>query len=174
MNGSGKRRAMLFGAAVVLGAGLIATSASAAAYMEITGVSGDSADQQHKGWIEIESFRFDAGSRGNMASTGAGAGRGEMHEITITKRTDRSSPLLMQAAARGQHFRSAVIEEETSDGRLMRIDLDDVMVTAVHTSASGGMPSESVELQFATSTTSYSMMRRSAPMMNRTMQEMGH
>ena len=72
------------------------------AFLKMTGIPGESNDAQHKGEISVLSFAFGASSTG-AASQGGGGGAGKVcvPEISITKITDSSSPLRLQAVAMG-------------------------------------------------------------------------
>jgi len=167
--------AIVLGAAVVAGAGFMTQNALAAlnAYMQFGDINGESHDSAHMGWIEIDSFQWGVGRGSAMgsAASGAGAGRTSINEITIMKHEDVSSPKLQEACATGKHFPKVVIETERAGGQIMRVTLEDVIVSAVHMSSGGDRPTETVTLSFARSMTQYvqpSMQRMNAmPMMQR-------
>ena len=161
MSGFAPHRVVMFILGAALATGLLAQNALAArnAYLQIPGIAGQSTDSKHPGWIEIQSFQWGVGRGTTMGSaTGrAGAGRSSVGEIQITKTVDSASPKLFQAAATGKHFQTAVIEQAGSGGRSMTITLQDVFVSSVQNAGAGGgdIPTESITLQFARSSTQY-------------------
>ena len=72
------------------------------AYLRIDGIKGESSDQDHAGWIEVNSVQMGVlQPRSATASTAGGhtAERCEHRSITLTKLTDLSSPILMQTCS---------------------------------------------------------------------------
>jgi len=65
-----------------------------------------------KGWIEVESFLMGGASNpSSYSGAGGGAGKVAVHDITVTKRVDKtSSPLLLHSVVNGQHDRSCTID----------------------------------------------------------------
>lgn len=83
-------------------AALFASSAAdAAAYIKFDGVDGEAVSVDHKDWIVVESMNWAIGAPVSSAS-GGGAGKATFKEFTVTKRVDKSSPLLFLACATGQ------------------------------------------------------------------------
>ena len=106
------RFGFLAAAALAISAVPAAALAAVDAFIWFDNVPGESSDAAHKGWIEVSSFSWGASGHSNIgsASSGGGAGKVSMHEIVITKPTDRSSPLLRTAAANGRHFNAVKLE----------------------------------------------------------------
>lgn len=116
------------------------------AYMKIDGVNGHSLDPQHMGWIEISSAQFDQ-IRSSVPAGGParGAAGGKIHlsEITISKRTDASSPLLLEAATKGRHFPEVIIEMRKAGGgpqEYLVIRMSDALVSSYQMGGKGGAP----------------------------------
>jgi type VI secretion system secreted protein Hcp len=160
MNGFAARRAgaLIVGAAIVLGAGLLAQNAFAAydAYLKIEGISGDSKSSDHQGWIEIQSFQWGAPQSARDMSTGMASGKRQHSPLIIRKLLDSASPQLMRAVTTGKHFNQILIEERGANGKVMRITLEDAFISSVHTSDGGDRPMETIEIQYAKSSTSMS------------------
>ena len=71
-------------------------------FLKLDGVEGESQDKDHKNEISLESFSFGADQSGTSShGTGAGAGKVSMHDISVTKVVDKSSPVLFQNCASG-------------------------------------------------------------------------
>jgi type VI secretion system secreted protein Hcp len=111
-------------------------------FLKIDGIAGESQDQQHKGEIELESFSW--GETHSAAAPGATAvGKVHIEDFQVAKRMDKASPLLMLAAASGQHFKSAVLTAQKSGEppqEYLTITFGDLMVTSYQTEASAGDP----------------------------------
>jgi type VI secretion system secreted protein Hcp len=72
---------------------------------------GESTDSKHKGEIELKSFSIGASNPSTIGSAtgGAGAGKVNMSTFNCTKRMDKSSPVLLQMCAAGDHFDTATV-----------------------------------------------------------------
>jgi type VI secretion system secreted protein Hcp len=132
---------------------LLAEAASVDYYLKIEGVEGESADDAHKGQIEIQSFSWGVSNLGSTAMAGgAGAGKASFSNLNIMKLVDKASPVLFQSAAAGEHFSSAVMTLADSDSRqeFMKVTLSDVIISSYQTKGStGSMPMESFKLNFS-------------------------
>jgi type VI secretion system secreted protein Hcp len=79
-------------------------------FLELDGIKGESADDKHKGTIEVNSFSWGATNSGSNASGGGGGtGKVKYHDLEIVKEVDSASPLLMLACASGQHIPKATL-----------------------------------------------------------------
>lgn len=69
-------------------------------------IKGESADPSFPGAIEISSFHWSAENPASIgsASSGAGAGKAKLKELTVTKAVDSTTPALFQRLAEGRHF----------------------------------------------------------------------
>ena len=74
-------------------------------FLKLDGIEGESKDAKHAGEIDIESFAWGMAQTGSgHRGTGSGTGKVDVHDITITKVVDKSSPSLMLACANGKHI----------------------------------------------------------------------
>jgi type VI secretion system secreted protein Hcp len=120
-------------------------------FLEIEGITGESQDPGHKGEIEIESFSWGETFLPSASDT-VGAGKVQLQDFHITKRTDMASPLLMLAAASGRHFTSAVLTaqrpgKEPQD--YLTITLSDLMVSSYRIEARDDQPVPADEVSFS-------------------------
>ncbi len=120
-------------------------------FLKIDGIAGESQDEHHKGEIELESFSW--GETHSVAAPGGtAAGRVHIKDFQVAKRMDKASPLLMLAAASGQHFKSAVLTARKSGGpsqEYLTITLGDVMVSSYQTeTAEDPVPVDQVSFSF--------------------------
>ncbi len=119
-------------------------------FLKIDGIAGGSQDRDHKGEIELESFSW---GETHQAAAPAATAIGKVHikDFQVTKLMDKASPLLMLAAASGQHFKSAVLTAqkpgEPPQGYLT-ITLGDLMVSSYQTEAGDPLPVDQVSFSF--------------------------
>ncbi|HEY1847928.1 MAG TPA: type VI secretion system tube protein Hcp [Opitutaceae bacterium] len=77
------------------------------AFLQIPGVSGESTDAQHKGWIELQeyAFGFEMAVNDTRSDSGSPAtGRVKVNEFTAKKKIDAASAPLMLLVASGKLF----------------------------------------------------------------------
>jgi type VI secretion system secreted protein Hcp len=145
------------------------TSGRAAAFLRIDGpkglVQGEATDASHKGWIEVVSFQISQTQpRSGGGSTGAGAGRVNLSEISVTKHLDKASTPLREAMTAGTHLKDAIIEltKPSADGRTVtyyRVTLSDVLISSDRVNVASGAsptPTESLSLNFTKIAVEYS------------------
>lgn len=127
-------------------------------YLQIEGIKGESQDQGHKDWIEIETCHWGIHQpKSATASTGGGhtAERAELQEITFSKAADLSSPILMQHCAMGKTVPKAKIEFMRADGngtpiKYFEIELENVLIGSISPGiAAGTILSEHVSLKYS-------------------------
>jgi type VI secretion system secreted protein Hcp len=131
-------------------------------YLKLEKVEGESQDDKHKGEIDIVSWSWGARQSGTgHLGGGAGAGKVEVQDLTITKYVDKSSPLLFFLCCRGEHVPSAVLTVRKSGGakplEYLKITLDKVFISAYQTGGSSGQDliTETVTLNFTKSKVEY-------------------
>ena len=128
---------------------------SSNALLQIEGVSGESKEEGHSGWIALTSFSWGSSSPGRGES-GMGARSGEStNRLTIVKYVDATSPTLMSASTHGKHYsevmlaiRKAGRKDDRGPAVYLNYVLHDVMVSSVHMSSGGDRPTESVTFSF--------------------------
>lgn len=120
---------------------------SAKVFLRLDGIPGESADQQHRDWIEVASFRF-AASAGAAPEGLAGMVRAQVDELRIGKPVDLASPRLLEACLAGRHVKEAVVEIIRLPTRIRFLEyrFSDVFVTAVSLDV-GGDEAVSTELE---------------------------
>ncbi len=126
-------------------------------FLKIEGISGESTDGGHQGWIDVMSFSWGASKPASLGSTQAG--RASFGDIMIVKPVDKSSPRLYLACAAGQQFSTATLQGTrlVSGGlALLRvvyyeITLTNVIVSSIkpgNMNTSGTYPTEMVSMNF--------------------------
>lgn len=144
-------------------------------WLLIPGIKGESADRGKDGWIDIESYSTGMSSSG---MTGSGAGKGERETLTLndfhfTKKMDKASNKLAEAAAKGLSFPKVTLEARqlgSAPGaflpgmrgwlqvKVLTYELEEVYVTSYSTSpgADHATPIDIFALSFTRMTHKYS------------------
>lgn len=126
-------------------------------YLHIEGITGESRDAAHTGWMECQ--LADLGGVSQPASpvcstSGRTIGRCYHHTIVVAKLADLASPALLQACAMGKTYSRAKLEFFRADGgkpvRYFEIELENVLIAEVAAGTSeGSLLSEFVALAFS-------------------------
>jgi type VI secretion system secreted protein Hcp len=133
---------------------LLAEGAQVDYFLKVEGIDGESANEKHKGEIEILSYSFGASNAGSMATGGGGgAGKVSMGSVRIVSSVSKASPMLFEYVATGKHIPSTTLTLENADtrgGQYMQITLTDVFITSYqHSGDTGNVPLESYKLNFS-------------------------
>lgn len=127
-------------------------------YLQIDGIKGESADSDHKDWIECKAVSWEVlQPKSATASTGGGATaeRTEHKDIVISKLADLATPLLLQNCSSGKTIKTAKLEFLRADGQGERIkyfviELENVLISSVapHVHA-GDIMNENLSLKYS-------------------------
>lgn len=120
-------------------------------FVKIGDIKGESADDKHKGEIEVLSYSWGVS---NSASPGGGGGAGKatFQDLSFTHSIDKASPLLLKACATGAHLKEATITHRKAgkgQQEYLIIKMNDVLVTSVALSDTTDGSSEHVSINFA-------------------------
>jgi type VI secretion system secreted protein Hcp len=124
-------------------------------FIKIGALKGESRDKVHGGEIDVLAWSWGLSNSGSAhVGGGAGAGKVNVQDISVTKYIDKSSTELMLSACTGKHFDSAKLTVRKAGGTPLEyliITMTDVLVTAISTGGSGGEDrlTENVTLNFA-------------------------
>jgi type VI secretion system secreted protein Hcp len=123
-------------------------------FLKLDGIKGESADHKHKDEIHIESFSWGLSQTGaHGTGGGGGAGKVSVHDISITKHLDKSSPALMLACCNGKHIKDGLITVRKAGEKpveYLKIKLVDILISGVqHAGHGGDLLTENVTLNFA-------------------------
>ena len=147
MKGRTRFGALLLACAFVLA---LPAGASAAVFLELSGIQGESTARGFENQIEIREFQFDLGRDKATAL---------FSDITLSKELDKSSPALMLRAANGTTIPSARIRfAETTDAApivYLRYCLTGVRVNSYSQSSGDERPTEIFSLGYNTIVQSY-------------------
>ena len=123
-------------------------------FIKIGDIKGESTDDKHKDQIEVLSWQWGVSNAGSMGSGGGGGtGKASFAELHFTHVLDKASPNLAMACANGKHIPDATLTIRKAGEKALDylvFKLSDVIVTSVQQSGhdGGGLPSESVSLQY--------------------------
>ncbi len=120
-------------------------------FLKLDGVTGETSDTDHKGEIEVVSWRWGMG-------TAVGGGTGDragsapsISELEITKHVDRSSVTLMSFLASNREVAKAQLTARKAGGaahEYLKIELENVLVTALNHETKGPEIAETITLNF--------------------------
>ena len=123
-------------------------------FLVLDGIKGESQDSKHKDQSEIISWSCGASQSGTTHSgTGSGGGKCAVHDLSLTKYTDKSSPVLWQHCLTGKHIKKGkLICRKAGEKPLeyLTIELEDIMISNVSQGGHGGEDrlTESISLNF--------------------------
>jgi len=130
-------------------------------FIKIDGIPGESEDGTHAGEIDVLAWSWGMSQSGTThMGGGGGSGKVSVQDLSFTKWVDKSSHALMLACCKGTHITTVnLVVRKAGDTPLeyIKIDLGEVIVSAVSTGGSGGEDrlTENVTLNFATVKYSY-------------------
>jgi type VI secretion system secreted protein Hcp len=122
--------------------------------IDITGIKGNSTFKDFKDKVILNSFSHGVAlpMSGDPANTERTMGRPQFSEMSFSKMTDQSTPLLYAACAKGAKLGTATVSiGRTESGafmELLKYELENAMVSGISTSGGGGSPSDSFSLNF--------------------------
>lgn len=113
-------------------------------FLQVKGIDGESADKDHQKWIEINSFSHGFVQPTNPAVSGQGKAieKASHSNLTITKMTDTSTPLLIKSCWEGTTFDEVKIDMRKASGQ--NIEGFEILMTGVVISnfSIGGSPGD--------------------------------
>jgi len=122
-------------------------------FLKIKGIKAESQDSKHKDEIDVMSWSWGLTQAVSSHGAGMGAGKADCHDLSIQKRLDQGSLLLVKHCAQGAHIGDMLLtlrKAGTEQVEYTKMTLTDCLVTSVVLSGGGGdYPSESVSFKFA-------------------------
>jgi type VI secretion system secreted protein Hcp len=126
------------------------------AFLKIDGIKGESLDDKHKGEIDVLSFSWGVTQAASSATGGGGgSGKAKFDDISIVKKVDASSPLLMLNCATGTHIKEVNFVVRKAGGtqlEYLKIKLTDALIADVRpggTTEGTTIPTEELSLSFS-------------------------
>lgn len=139
------------------------------AFLKIDGIPGESTDEQHKDWIEIQSFShlIEQPAQATASSAGGATAERVNHGVyEITHFLDKASPKIYEACCTGKHIKDITIELCRSGGdkvKYMEIKMEQVLISKVEPNGSAndtGFPSEKVSFSYGKIKWTYTQQKR--------------
>lgn len=100
----------------------------------------------------MESFSFGAQLTTSIIGGGGGAGKPTIHELTIVKPMDSTSPKLFESCVIGRTFPTvelSVVRDSPNREPYLKVRLNDVLVSSYSTGGTGDtVPTEQLSLNF--------------------------
>lgn len=123
-------------------------------FIKIDTIKGESIDASHKDEISVLAWSWGLSQSGSThISTGSGAGKVNVQDLSLTKWVDTATTALMGAACKGTHIKEAKLTVRKAGDKpleYIKITLNDVIVSSISTGGSGGEDrlTENVVLNF--------------------------
>ncbi len=113
-------------------------------YLKADPLKGESTDDAHKDWIEVESWSFGLSQpvSGPSGTGGRAAARADFQSFCINKMVDKASVDLNLHCASGEHIAKLELEvcQETGEKvNYWKLDFENAMVQSVTVSGGGSM-----------------------------------
>ncbi len=124
-------------------------------FLKIGDVKGESKDKSHKDEIDVLAWSWGLDQTGTMhLGGGGGAGKVNVHDISITKYVDKSSPNLMKMCCMGKQFPEAVLTVRKAGEKPLEyiiLKMKKVIITSLTTGGGAGEEqlTENVSFNFA-------------------------
>ncbi|MGO9684312.1 MAG: Hcp family type VI secretion system effector [Beijerinckiaceae bacterium] len=132
------------------------------AFLDLDGIEGESQDSEYQKKIELLSFSWGASNNSSFsAGTGAGIGKGQIHDMHFTAFASKASLKLMERSVNGKAISSGTVTllKQSGDTKIayLKYELTNIVVTNFEMSASGNgeLPTESFTLHFVKVKSSY-------------------
>ena len=114
-------------------------------FLKLDGIKGESVDSKHKDEIAVLAWSWGMSNSGSAhLGGGAGSGKVNVQDLSLTKYIDVSSPDLMLCSCNGKHIAKAQLTVRKAGENALEyliIKLEDILVASVST--------ENVTLNFA-------------------------
>lgn len=144
------RTATGLAAAAVVGSSLLDRNQVAVAAGHNGTITGNISDL---GEFSVLAYSWGLSNSGSaQVGGGAGAGKANFQDISLTKLTDALTPKLFVAVASGEHFNTASLTySDTKGNPIIRLDIEDLIMTSLSIGGSdgAGLMTENLTLNFA-------------------------
>lgn len=132
-------------------------------FLELKDIKGETTIESYKDQIEIYSFSHGCSQPVSPLRSSEGGGttsRANHSDISLSKRTDISTPDILKALWSGKAIASAVLTCCRVDGSdvvpYLKITMEKVIIASYSVSGGGDLPMESLSLNYAKVTYDYS------------------
>jgi type VI secretion system secreted protein Hcp len=124
-------------------------------FLKLDKIEGESRDSAHGKEIDILAWSWGASNSGSAhVGGGAGAGKANFQDISLTKYIDKATATLFDHVAHGTHIDSAILTVRKAGGTPLEyviITMKECIITSVSTGGSGGEDrlTENITINFA-------------------------
>ncbi|HET9985788.1 MAG TPA: type VI secretion system tube protein Hcp [Longimicrobiales bacterium] len=124
-------------------------------FIKIGDIAGESRDSKHAGEIDVLAWSWGASNSGSAhVGGGAGAGKVNVQDLSLTKWIDKSTPDIILATCNGKHIPEAKLTVRKAGENPLEywvITMTEVLISSYSTGGSGGEDrlTENVTLNFA-------------------------
>jgi type VI secretion system secreted protein Hcp len=152
------------GVIALLAVPVFSVSGAVDMFLKVGDIKGESTDKTYTGkdgWINVLAWSWGASNSGTThLGGGAGAGKANVQDLSVTKYVDTASPSLLLGALKGTHYPAAnlvVRKVGATPIDYIKLDMKEVIVTSLSAGGSGGEDrlTENVSLNFASFTFTY-------------------
>lgn len=118
-------------------------------------IKGESLDDKHKDEIDVLAWSWGLSNSGNaQMGGGAGAGKVNVQDLSITKYLDKSTTELFKSTCDGTHHKTVTLtvrKAGTTPVEYLKITMTEVLISSLSTGGSGGQDrlTENISLNFA-------------------------
>ena len=138
------------------------------AFIKIDGIEGESTDDKHTGWIEIQSFGGGHSQRISRTASSAGGAtteRADFHDFAFEKFLDKATPKLALACADGTHIDNIRVElcrAGTEKVKYMEFIMTNCIISNYQVSGDGedSFPIETIGINFGKIQWIYTVQKR--------------
>jgi type VI secretion system secreted protein Hcp len=140
------------------------------AFLKIDGIPGESTDDKHKDWIEIQSYSHKVEQPASATASsvgGATAERVNHGTFDIVHLLDKASPKIFEACCTGKHIKEVTLELCRAGGdkvKYMEIKMEQVIVSKVDSlgasTGEAGFPTEKVSFSYGKISFVYTQQKR--------------
>jgi type VI secretion system secreted protein Hcp len=134
-------------------------------FLKLDGIDGESTDEQHQKWIEIESFSWGVSNPTTIGSGtgGGGAGRAVPGDFAVVMPFTAASPLIFKKCVSGEQYSTVLLSlrktgSQTSQDYL-KYEFGTVFTTKIEWSSSDDGPEEQVTFVYGTINVQYQPQR---------------
>jgi len=125
---------------------ILSSSVSAASFLEISGIRGDSQDQNFQGSIDVVTWSWGMYNPGSVLTGGGGSGSTKVQEFTFVKQSDSATTELMAYILKAKTLSNVVLIVTNPQGKVTsRITFSNVFLKSISTNDEG-MESISFEM----------------------------
>ncbi len=121
-------------------------------FLKLDTVPGEAVADKHSGEIQVQSWGWGGTQHSTVsATTGSGAGKVSLSDLSLMIHFDKSSPKLLQGLTKGTHYPTATlsaVKAGAANANYFTLALTEVFISSLQYSAGGEVPSVSLSLTY--------------------------